>query len=108
MVKRDLDAVFSALSDPTRRAIVERLADGEASVSDLAAPFDMSLVAVSKHLRVLERAGLLDHRKRGRVRYCRLSPAPLRSADELSRYRVFWHTRLDALAAHLARPEERE
>ena len=109
MVKRDLDAVFSALSDPTRRAIVERLAGGEASVSDLAAPFDMSLVAVSKHLRVLERAGLLDHRKRGRVRYCRLSPAPLRSADDwLSRYRVFWHTRLDALAAHLAGPEERE
>src|SRR2546429_7869535 len=99
MVKRDLDAVFSALSDPTRRAIVERLADGEASVSDLAAPFDMSLVAVTKHLRVLERAGLLDHRKRGRVRYCRLSPAPPRSADDwLARSRVFLHAPPPALA----------
>jgi DNA-binding transcriptional ArsR family regulator len=106
VVKLELDAVFSALADPTRRAIVARLAEGEASVSDLAAPFDMSLVAVSKHLRVLEHAGLLDHHKRGRVRYCRLSPAPLRDADDwLARYRVFWHTRLDSLAAHLARPK---
>ena len=106
MVERELDAIFAALSDPTRRAIVERLAAGEASVSDLAEPFDMSLVAVTKHLRVLEDAGLLHHRKRGRVRYCRLSPAPLRSADDwLARYRVFWHTRLEALAAHLARPK---
>jgi DNA-binding transcriptional ArsR family regulator len=110
MVKHDersLDAVFSALADPTRRAIVARLATGEASVSDLAAPFDMSLVAVTKHLRVLEHAGLLDHRKRGRVRYCRLSPAPLRSADDwLARYRAFWQTRLDSLAAHFAGPKE--
>ncbi|HYY05529.1 MAG TPA: metalloregulator ArsR/SmtB family transcription factor [Candidatus Limnocylindria bacterium] len=109
MVKREersLDAVFSALSDPTRRAIVARLATGEASVSDLAAPFDMSLVAVTKHLGVLERAGLLQHRKRGRVRYCRLAPAPLRTADDwLARYRVFWQTRLDSLAAHFAGPE---
>ena len=109
MVKREersLDAVFSALSDPTRRAIVARLATGEASVSDLAAPFDMSLVAVTKHLGVLERAGLLQHRKRGRVRYCRLAPAPLRTADDwLARYRVFWQTRLDSLAAHFAEPQ---
>jgi DNA-binding transcriptional ArsR family regulator len=104
--QRSLDAVFSALADPTRRAIVARLASGEASVSDLAAPFDMSLVAVSKHLRVLEHAGLLDHRKRGRVRYCRLTPDPLRSADDwLARYRVFWQTRLDSLAAHFAGPQ---
>jgi DNA-binding transcriptional ArsR family regulator len=106
MVKREqrsLDAVFSALADPTRRQIVARLAEGEASVSDLAEPFDMSLVAVTKHLRVLEHAGLLHHRKRGRVRYCRLAPAPLRSADDwLARYRVFWQTRLDSLAAHFA------
>lgn len=104
--ERSLDAVFSALADPTRRAIVARLATGEASVSDLAAPFDMSLVAVTKHLRVLEHAGLLHHRKRGRVRYCRLSAAPMRSAvDWLARYRVFWETRLDSLAAHFADPQ---
>ena len=107
MVQRELDAVFSALAHPTRRAIVDRLAEGETSVSDLAAPFDMSLVAVSKHLRVLERAGLLDHRKRGRVRYCRLSPGPLRSADDwLARYRAIWSTRFDALAEHLARSKQ--
>ena len=109
MVKREqrsLDAVFAALADPTRRAIVARLAGGETSVSELAAPFDMSLVAVSKHLRVLEHAGLLDQRKRGRVRYCRLSPEPLRSADDwLAEYRVFWQTRLDSLAAHFAGPQ---
>jgi DNA-binding transcriptional ArsR family regulator len=107
MVKRErsLDAVFSALADPTRRAIVARLADGERSVSDLAEPFDISLPAVTKHLRVLEHAGLLHHRKRGRVRYCRLAPAPLRSADDwLARYRVFWEARLDGLAAHFEHP----
>lgn len=106
MVQRELDAVFAALSDPTRRAIVEHLAAvGEASVSDLAEPFDMSLAGVSKHLRVLDRAGLLDHGKRGRVRYCRLAPEPLRSADAwLERYRAFWATRLDSLAAHFADP----
>ena len=107
MVKRELDAVFSALADPTRRAIVDRLAAGETSVSELAEPVDMSLVAVTKHLRVLEDAGLLHHRKRGRVRYCRLSPAPLRSADDwLARYRAFWNTRLEGLAAHLALRKE--
>jgi DNA-binding transcriptional ArsR family regulator len=106
MVERELDAIFAALSDPTRRAIVERLAAGEASVSDLAEPFDMSLAGVSKHVGVLARAGLVDHGKRGRVRYCRLAPEPLRAADDwLARYRVFWHTRLEALAAHLARPK---
>jgi DNA-binding transcriptional ArsR family regulator len=107
MVKRErsLDAVFSALADPTRRAIVARLADGERSVSDLAEPFDISLPAVTKHLRVLEHAGLLQHRKRGRVRYCRLAPAPLRSADAwLARYRAFWEARLDGLAAHFEDP----
>jgi DNA-binding transcriptional ArsR family regulator len=96
-----LDAVFAALADPTRRAIVTRLADGEASVSELAAPFDVSLPAVSKHLDVLERAGLLARRKEGRVRRCRLVAAPMRAADEwLARYRIFWDRRLDSLADH--------
>jgi DNA-binding transcriptional ArsR family regulator len=98
----ELDAVFSALADPTRRAIVARLSEGEASVSELAAPFDVSLPAVTKHLAVLERAGLLEHHKRGRVRRCRLDPAPMRVADDwLSTYRVFWERRLDSLAEHL-------
>jgi DNA-binding transcriptional ArsR family regulator len=102
-----LDAVFSALADPTRRAIVVRLADGEASVSELAQPFDVSLPAVIKHLAVLERAGLLEHDKRGRVRRCRLIATPMRAADDwLSTYRMFWERRLDSLTDHLKTPKE--
>jgi DNA-binding transcriptional ArsR family regulator len=102
-----LDSVFAALADPTRRAIVMRLAQGEASVSELAAPFDVSLPAVTKHLAVLDRAGLLDHHKEGRVRYCRLRAAPMRIADDwLSSYRMFWERRLDSLADHLKPREE--
>jgi DNA-binding transcriptional ArsR family regulator len=102
-----LDAVFSALADPTRRAIVVRLAEGEASVTELAEPFDVSLPAVTKHLAVLERAGLLEHQKRGRVRRCRLVAAPMRVADDwLSTYRVFWERRLDSLSDHLAATKE--
>ena len=79
-----------------------RLAQGEASVSELAEPFDVSLPAVTKHLAVLERAGLLERHKRGRVRHCRLVAAPMRAADDwLSTYRVFWERRLDSLAEHL-------
>jgi DNA-binding transcriptional ArsR family regulator len=97
-----LDVVFAAPADPTRRAIVVRLAGGEASVSELAQPFDVSLPAVTKHLAVLERAGLLQHHKQGRVRRCRLVAAPMRAADEwLSSYRVFWEQRLDSLADHV-------
>jgi DNA-binding transcriptional ArsR family regulator len=103
----DLDAVFAALSDPTRRAIVQRLAAGEASVSELAAPFHVSLPAVTKHLGVLERAGLLTHRRVGRVRRCKLASAPLRVADDwLAFYRTFWDARLDAFAQHLAAGKE--
>lgn len=95
-----------ALSDPTRRAIVTRLAEGEASVSELASPFEVSLPGVTKHLRVLERAGLLSHHKVGRVRYCRLVAEPMREADEwIARYRGFWGTRLDSLAAHFKRED---
>lgn len=105
-----LDAVFMALADPTRRAIVRRLSAGECSVSELARPFEVSLPAVTKHLHVLERAGLLEHHKVGRVRRCRLVPEALRDADEwIARYRVFWDRRLDSLAAHMKdrRPDER-
>jgi DNA-binding transcriptional ArsR family regulator len=102
-----LDAVFAALANPTRRAIVARLTEGEATVSELAEPFGVSLPAVTKHLAVLERAGLLEHRKTGRVRRCRLDARPMRAADEwLRRYRVFWEARLDSLVDHLTSPKE--
>lgn len=97
-----LDLVFAALSNPTRRAIVRRLADGDATVSDLAGPFDMSLPAVSKHLSVLEKAGLVDRHRRGRSRYCSLRPAAVEQAEEwLTACRHFWIGTLDALAEHL-------
>jgi DNA-binding transcriptional ArsR family regulator len=100
---QQLDATFSALSDGTRRAIVARLANGEATLSDLAAPFDMSLTAVSKHMRVLSEAGLVDIEKRGRTKHCRLKGAPIKEAvDWLSKYEAFWLDRFDALALHLA------
>ena len=97
-----LDATFGALADPTRRAILARLARGETSVSQLAEPFRMSLPAVSKHLRVLERARLLTRRKDGRVRRCRLSTEPLKNAAEwIAYYRRFWEAQFDALAEYL-------
>ena len=98
----EVDAVFSALGNATRRAMVVRLGDGEASVTELAEPFGISLPAVHQHLEVLERAGLVEHRKDGRVRWCRLRPAPLLVVDDWVRdYRAFWDTRLDSLADHL-------
>jgi DNA-binding transcriptional ArsR family regulator len=86
-----LSPTFAALSDPTRRAILERLAAGEASVTELAAPFDISLPAVSKHLKVLQRAGLIERGRRAQWRPCRLDAQPLRQASEwLGEYRRFW------------------
>src|SRR5262249_30287474 len=104
MVKSELalDATFAALADPTRRAILARLARGQTSVSELAAPFAMSLPAVSKHLSVLEGAGLLTRERDGRVRRCRLEPRPLQSAaDWIASYRRFWEQQFDALARYL-------
>lgn len=101
-----LDRTFSALSDPTRRAILARLAQGEASVTELAAPFDVSLPAVSKHLRVLEQSGLMRRHKEGRVHHCRLVAGPLQDAAEwLAFYERFWEGKLDALADYLAELE---
>jgi DNA-binding transcriptional ArsR family regulator len=92
-----LDATFSALSDATRRAILARLAHGELSVSELAAPFDVSLPAISKHLRVLERAGLLAGVRDGRVYRCRLEAGPLReAAGWINAYQEFWKGRSGA------------
>ena len=96
-----LNDVFGALSDPTRRAIVERLARGEQCVGELAAPFDMSGPAVTKHLRVLERAGLLGRTKLGRQYRCKLNPEPLNSAAAwIEKHRTFWDERFDALAEY--------
>ncbi|HKP30010.1 MAG TPA: metalloregulator ArsR/SmtB family transcription factor [Gemmatimonadales bacterium] len=93
-----LDRVFHALSDPTRRAMVARLSKGEATVSTLAAPFTTSLPAISKHLRVLEEAGLVKRAVRGREHHCSLEPRPLETAAEWIEYHQrFWETRLDAL-----------
>src|SRR5437773_11789324 len=86
-----LDATFAALSDPTRRAILARLARGEASVMELAAPFDMSQPAISKHLKALERAGLISRGRDGQRRPCRLEVAPMRAIDRwIERYRAKW------------------
>ena len=99
----DLDRTFAALSDGTRRAIVAQLAEGESSLSDLAEPFDMSLTAVSKHVRVLNEAGLVSVSKRGRTRYCRLEAEPMKDAsDWLDDYRKFWVDRFGALARYLS------
>ena len=109
MTPATLDATFSALSDPTRRAIVARLAAGEATVGELASPFRISLPAISKHLRVLEDAGLLAREKIGRTHHCRLNAAPLRDATAwLMRYRQFWEDQFDALEAFLERTADAE
>jgi len=93
-----LDATFAALADPTRRAIVARLAKGEASVMELAEPFDISQPAISKHLKVLERAGLISRGRDAQRRPCRLEAAPLREVtDWLERYREIWEARFDRL-----------
>lgn len=98
----ELDTVFSALGDPTRRAILARLALGEAPVSELAAPHDMSLPAVSKHLGLLQAAGLVTKKRDGRVIRCRLSPRPLKDAAHwIAHTQRFWERRLDALAGYL-------
>ena len=97
-----LDAVFSALSDPTRRAILEKLADHECSVSELAKPFDMSLPAISKHLRVLEDSGLIMREKDGRVHRMTLNSKPMKEALRwMERYRRFWEARFDELDRYL-------
>ena len=97
-----LSATFSALADPTRRAILARLALGETSVTDLAEPFEMSMPAVSKHLKVLERAGLITRSREAQWRPCRIEPQALKNVDEwLERYREFWEASLDRLGEYL-------
>ena len=98
MTPARLDATFAALADPTRRAILAPLAAGEASVMELAEPFEMSQPAISKHLKVLERAGLISRGRDAQRRPCRLEAVPLRAATEwMERYRQFWEARFDRL-----------
>ena len=104
-----LSRTFSALADPTRRAILAQLASGESSVTELAAPFDMSLPAISKHLKVLERAGMITRGRDAQWRPCRLHARPLKgAADWLEHYRIFWEQSLDRLEDYLKKLQRKE
>ncbi len=97
-----LDLTFSALGDPTRRAIIQRLASGRATVKELARPFRISLPAISKHLKILEQAGLLTRTKEGRTHHCELNTIPLKEANEwIAWHQQFWEQRFDALEHYL-------
>jgi DNA-binding transcriptional ArsR family regulator len=104
-----LNATFAALADPTRRAILARLSSGETSVSELAEPFAMSMPAISKHLKVLQRAGLIERGREAQWRPCRLAAAPLKDAsDWLEHYRRFWEEAFDRLEDYLRELQQRE
>ena len=104
-----LSATFAALADPTRRAILARLVSGECSVTELAQPFDMSLPAVSKHLRVLEHAGLIAQRRDAQWRRCRIEAGPLKQvSDWTEHYRHIWEQRLDRLETYLTQMHKKE
>ena len=104
-----LSTTFAALADPTRRAILARLATGECSVTELSEPFDMSMPAVSKHLRVLERAGLIARGREAQWRPCRIDAGPLKEVAEWTeRYRDIWETRLDRLEGYLKTMKAKE
>ncbi|AMS44279.1 MULTISPECIES: ArsR/SmtB family transcription factor [Aminobacter] len=102
MTEDHLDATFASLADPTRRAILARLAQGEATVNELAEPFEMSLPAISRHLKVLERAGLISRGREAQWRPCRLEAGPLKDiANWVERYRRFWDQSFDRMADYL-------
>ena len=104
-----LSATFAAIADPTRRAILARLAAGEASVTELAEPFEMSMPAISKHLKVLERAGLIARGREAQWRPCRIEPRALKDVDDwLERYRRFWTQSLDRLDDYLRELQTKE
>lgn len=104
-----LSTIFAALADPTRRAILARLSSGEASVTELAEPFDMSLPAVSKHLKVLERAGLIERGREAQWRPCRLRANPLREVDDwVEQYRRHWEESFDRLDEYLRQLQQKE
>jgi len=109
MQNSHLDTTFAALADPTRRAILARLATGQASVQELAEPFDMSLPAISKHLKVLERAGLISRGREAQRRPCRLEAVPLREASEwMGDFRRFWDESFDRLDEYLKNLQAKE
>ena len=104
-----LDHAFSALADPTRRAIMARLAQGEASVGELARPFDMALPSLMKHIRVLETGGLVESEKQGRVRTCRLKPSGMKGVESwLAEQRAIWEARLDRLGDYLKELKQKD
>lgn len=104
-----LTATFQALADPTRRAILARLADGETSVSELAEPFNISLPAISRHLKVLEQAGLITRSREAQWRPCKLAAEPLKDAARwIEHYRRFWDDSFDQMAAYLAELQDKE
>ena len=108
-MSKNLDTTFAALADPTRRAILARLAEGEVSVTELAAPFEMSLPAISKHLKVLERAGLVIRGRDAQWRPCRLDPRPLQEvAVYLEKYREFWEASFDRLDDYLKTLQDKD
>jgi DNA-binding transcriptional ArsR family regulator len=103
-----LDNTLSALADPTRRAILARLAQGEATVTELAQPFDMTMPAVTKHLKVLERAGLITRSREAQTRPCRLAPGPLQEvANWVDEYRPYWEARFDRLDEYLREVQDK-
>jgi len=104
-----LSTVFGALADPTRRAILARLAEGEATVTELAEPFEMSLPGISKHLKVLRDAGLVEQGRQAQWRPCRLDPAPLKEVNDwINRYRQFWEESFDRLDEYLRELKQQE
>ncbi len=109
MTTDQLSSTFSALADPTRRAILARLATGDATVGELAEPFAMTMPAISKHLSVLERAGLIAKSRDGQRRNCRITASPLRNATQwLDEYRRHWEANLDSLDDYLTRIQQQE
>lgn len=105
---QDLNHIFGALSDPTRRAMLMRLSEEEVSVAELSKPFSISKSAVTKHLKVLENAGLLQRTIDGRIHYCRLNPKPLVEASEwMVFYKKFWNQKLDGLDSFLSKPNKK-
>lgn len=104
--KSQLDEIFSALADPTRRGMLEQLSKGESNVSTLAEPYDVSQPAISKHLRVLERAGLIQRTRRGREHHIRVDPRPIEEAQGwMAAYAKFWQLQFDAVDAYLKTPK---
>ncbi|QDT64104.1 ArsR/SmtB family transcription factor [Calycomorphotria hydatis] len=109
MIADKLSLTFSALGDPTRREILSRLSQGEQSVTELAEPFDMTMPAITKHLKVLERAGLIERGRKAQYRPCRLNAEPLKEASTwIEKYRQLWEERLDRLDAYLTELQKQE